>query len=211
VRLLPWVAASLGAALIVVKSKRLCAEADAFLAGQGGSGSWSGSGSGVEPPSSFWGRVRAAEAKEGIVGRSKERRGGAPLAARYPLKLPLRRSKLGVEICRFHNYSQAGCIRGEQGRCPLEHGVCHWCGEPGHIALQCEAEIVENLDAKGEEDEELKMEVEPTPFLYALGGRLRGRTLVSCERLNLSYQGAAWRPVRALSEHRGCEFLEYES
>ena len=87
---------------------------------------------------SFWERVQAAEVKEGILGRSKERRGGAPIGARYPLKLPCRYTEDGVEICRFHNYSQAGCIRGAQGRCLLDHSVCHWCGDRGHIALACE-------------------------------------------------------------------------
>ena len=65
---------------------------------------------------------------------------------------------------------------------------------------------------------------EPAPFLYCLGGRLRGRTLVSCERLNLSQlsseamqkteaqstESGEWEAVRALSEHRGSHGAKHQ-
>jgi hypothetical protein len=110
VRVLPFVTQELGASLVVVKSKRLCATAEEHLAAPAQDGG------------RFWERVLATAAQEGVMGRSKERRGGRP-TPRYPLKLPPRYMPgSGLEICRFHNYSQAGCIRGAEGRCPLEHG-----------------------------------------------------------------------------------------
>ena len=236
VRLLPFVTAQLGASVVVVKSKRLCQTADDHLAGVPLRGAAADAAddqqqaaeeaeevvrdAAAEASGTFWGRVKAGEAREGILGRSKERRGGAPIGARYPLKLPCRYTEDGVEICRFHNYSQAGCIRGAQGRCQLDHSVCHWCGEPGHVALACTAEIA--VDEAEEREEVVRgspLLDEAAPFLYCLGGRLRGRTLVSCERINLTTCKAAplpeadapassaaageWESVRGLSEHRG--------
>lgn len=56
----------------------------------------------------------------------------------HPNKAPLRLSpKDGVTpICRYHNYHREGCKKGE--RCPFEHAVCHWCLQPGHVALVCD-------------------------------------------------------------------------
>ena len=54
----------------------------------------------------------------GRLSRSKERRAGVA-TNRYPLKLPVRYANDAIEICRFHNYSPAGCIRGKLPCCPL--------------------------------------------------------------------------------------------
>ena len=115
------------------------------------------------------------------------RRGDAQVAKCQPLELPVRRTADGIEICRFHNYSPAGCIRVSQGRCPLDHHVCHWCGEEGHAPLACDAQTGgSGTPAAGTEAAAPRpLLARPVPFLYALGGRLRGRTLVSCERLSL--------------------------
>lgn len=133
-RLLPLCAEGLGAAVVVVKSERLSALASKHLAAD-----HSGRGS-------FWERICAAEAEAGRDG-SERRGGGGRGLGRYPLKLPIRYTTIEecdggacatVEICRFHNYASAGCIRLKQNRCPLDHSVCHWCGKKGHVALECE-------------------------------------------------------------------------
>ena len=201
VRLLPYVVETLGAARVVVKSKRLAAVASARQQ------------QGNADDTSFWAAVVAQEAREGIRGRSRERPGGAPVDC-YPLKLPVRYSVDGVEICRFHNYSAAGCIRGSQGRCDLDHLHCHWCGAPGHTALACErtAEDVAGSGGGGGSDGTSPFGTdgrlapplkEPAPFLFCLGGRLRGRTLVNCERLRLVPPAQAWELAPGLAEHRG--------
>lgn len=221
VRLLPFVVIELGASVVVVKSKRLCQTADEYLASLSDQvGQLSEQPAGLNSAGwTFWERVKAAADREGIIGRSKERRGGAPISARYPLKLPVRYTATGVEICRFHNYSQAGCIRGAQGHCSLDHSVCHWCGEEGHVALACEAEVSpagdDEIDAEAVPNAPIALLDTPAPFLYCLGGRLRGRTLISCERINLREITTSgdeatedpvhghWESVQGLSEHRG--------
>ncbi|KAL7556747.1 hypothetical protein ACA910_008084 [Epithemia clementina (nom. ined.)] len=86
---------------------------------------------------------------------------------KHPLKAPLRLSPADNEtpICRYHNYHRKGCQRWMQQQrerqsantaislskdkndgndrvvvgeyCPLDHGYCHWCLKPGHVALKC--------------------------------------------------------------------------
>ena len=84
------------------------------------------------------GNVRARSAfKRAHVARSA--RPASDLFARYPLKYPPRFVRGDVEICRFHNYSADGCIRREKfGMCMFDHEHCHWCGEHGHRAWECE-------------------------------------------------------------------------
>jgi len=84
------------------------------------------------------GNVRARSAfKRTHVARSA--RPASDLFARYPLKYPPRFVRGDVEICRFHNYSADGCIRREKfGMCMFDHEHCHWCGEHGHRAWECE-------------------------------------------------------------------------
>ena len=74
----------------------------------------------------------------------QQRRGGASNSHyAHPLKQPLRNSKTGVPICRFHNYSMVrGCKLFKDDKnlgtnCPNDHTHCHWCREEGHIALRC--------------------------------------------------------------------------
>jgi Putative methyltransferase len=62
----------------------------------------------------------------------------------HPLKAPRVMSPLhvGVPICRYHNYHAHGCFKFSNenaASCPFDHEHCHWCLEPGHIALQCRA------------------------------------------------------------------------
>lgn len=46
-----------------------------------------------------------------------------------------------IEICRYHNYHRLkGCLRFKAGKCNLDHEICHWCGMPGHRALDCDVE-----------------------------------------------------------------------
>eukprot|EP00750_Incisomonas_marina_P025116 INCI5324.4.p1 GENE.INCI5324.4~~INCI5324.4.p1 ORF type:complete len:443 (-),score=67.61 INCI5324.4:26-1354(-) len=64
----------------------------------------------------------------------------------HPLKFPEQRTADGTSICRFHNYSERGCLRhldpkGLGSRCPLDHEHCHACGAAGHIALGCPAAL----------------------------------------------------------------------
>eukprot|EP01052_Picozoa_sp_SAG31_P022949 SAG31_NODE_1855_length_7064_cov_49.836324_4_plen_368_part_00 len=57
---------------------------------------------------------------------------------RYPLNYPQRFSPSGVRICEFHNFDiERGCERGRAGTCRYEHGLCHFCLAPGHIAMEC--------------------------------------------------------------------------
>jgi hypothetical protein len=87
------------------------------------------------------------------------------------------------------------------------HRYCHWCGRAGHIALACTAVSGAAGVLPGAFGAESSVVVHGTgapatpgtaacgappqrltvaaPFLYVLGGRLRGRTLVSAERINL--------------------------
>ena len=131
VRLLPLCTERLGAAVVVVKSERLSALAHAHLVAADAGGA------------SFWERACREAAAGGQGGAD-----AASQTARYPLKLPVRYTTIQpcaggppatVEICRFHNYAAAGCIRRQQNRCPLDHDACHWCGAKGHVARECEA------------------------------------------------------------------------
>lgn len=136
VRLLPFIH-QLHPQFLVVKSKRLVSCAAS------------------RDMEEFWPSVLAIEKAEGITGGSKERRGGAAIS-RYPLKLPVRFNDQGVEICRFHNYSPSGCIRGETGQCSFDHATCHWCSEPGHVALGCEHFLEAGDDSEPLEGERAK-------------------------------------------------------
>jgi precorrin-6B methylase 2 len=155
VRLVPLVInSSSGLKCIVIKSEKLHTMACSALALGGGVGLTPGGGSGdreskgsLTPlPRGFWGDVCATQYGN-IKARSTFKThvpnaASAPGAAhfnRYPLKYPARLNAHGVEVCRFHNYSKAGCVRGAQGRCALDHDTCHFCGEQGHRAQACEA------------------------------------------------------------------------
>jgi hypothetical protein len=68
-------------------------------------------------------------------------------AQRYPLSYPRRyvhsdgAEESQLRICEFHNYDPSGCRKGAAGDCPLSHRFCHFCGEEGHRALVCEAQL----------------------------------------------------------------------
>jgi hypothetical protein len=112
-----------------------------------------GEGPIVRLPESFWLSVCASEVKS-ARNRSSHKsqstsRNASPASlafARYPLRYPKKvfvsKSSSGdgdreVEICRFHNYAEAGCLRLKQGTCSLNHTACHWCGKEGHKASAC--------------------------------------------------------------------------
>lgn len=106
-------------------------------------GSTTGAGSGA-------GSGASAGAGSVAGGTSKRRR------LMHPLKAPLRKTKRGVPICRYHNYDQRrGCLKyrrkteaaGEapESTCPLDHDHCHACGAKGHVAYECECKRVQPL------------------------------------------------------------------
>jgi hypothetical protein len=123
-----------------------------------------GEGPIVRLPESFWLSVCASEVKA-ARNRSSHKskstsRNAAPASlafARYPLRYPKKvfvsksssgEGALEVEICRFHNYAEAGCLRLKQGTCCLNHTACHWCGKEGHKASAC-AEAAEAAKSAG--------------------------------------------------------------
>ena len=60
----------------------------------------------------------------------------------HPLKAPLRKTDDGVPICRFHNYQPQGCKlytdpNRKGTKCTYDHDHCHYCGERGHVSLEC--------------------------------------------------------------------------
>jgi SAM-dependent methyltransferase len=57
---------------------------------------------------------------------------------KHPLQAPKKLSPKDntTPICRYYNYFQAGCAKGED-RCPYDHEHCHLCLKTGHIARQC--------------------------------------------------------------------------
>jgi hypothetical protein len=189
VRVIPWAVEELGSALVVIKSKRLAAVQSSSNCSAAPAPSLN-----AKKMPSFWASVVEAERREGM--RGKTRRG---VADRYPLKMPVRYAAGdGREICRFHNYSQAGCIRGQQGRCDLNHDTCHWCGERGHVAFHCTRVTASQPKSFGADARLCAPLKVPAPFLYVLGGRLRGKTLIGCERMRLG--GVHYQPKRNIND-----------
>lgn len=59
---------------------------------------------------------------------------------RHPLDYPQRRVPNDIRdpplhICRYHNFLDRGCLKGED--CNHDHEHCYWCLEVGHQALIC--------------------------------------------------------------------------
>ena len=138
-----------------------------------------------------------------------------------------------VEICRFHNYdADRGCLRSKRAQqnsevkdCDLDHGHCHRCGGQ-HRAFECPdgnelddlSSVVFRKDEGGNiiatpydgsgailHPEQAKASM---PALLVLAGRLRGRTLATCELLPLSTSSNGtykqqWKALPNLHEHRG--------
>ena len=48
-------------------------------------------------------------------------------------------------ICEFHNFDPAGCRKGADGRCELDHTSCHFCGVVGHRALECAEQLAADV------------------------------------------------------------------
>ncbi|KAL3807057.1 hypothetical protein ACHAXA_008003 [Cyclostephanos tholiformis] len=139
-----------------------------------------------------------------------------------------------VEICRFHNYdAERGCLRSRKTRhdslikgCNLDHYHCHRCGEGGHRAIECtdatthtqrNTTIVFRTNPDGSIvsfpfryhhdplPNSLRDSTPGPPALLVLGGRLRGRTLATCEMMPLLSHSSPrhWIQLPYLREHRG--------
>ena len=145
-----------------------------------------------------------------------------------------------VEICRFHNYdTERGCLRSKKAQinpevkgCDMDHKHCHRCGGE-HRAFECpntntqddgthRSSVVFRKDVDGNiisipfDEHNNTINTTATrdstslPALLVLGGRLRGRTLATCEMLPLSSSDSSnsndtkqWMPLPNLYEHRG--------
>jgi len=62
---------------------------------------------------------------------------GKNVKSRHPLSYPHRSvpSCEGRYICRYQNFLEKGCDKGEC--CERDHEHCYWCGVVGHRALDC--------------------------------------------------------------------------
>ena len=181
----------------------------------------------VPLPGTFWqsvcaSEVKAARARSSHKSQSTSRNASPANEAfkRYPLRYPkklfvsssgdLRRE---VEICRFHNYAEAGCLRLKQGTCALNHTACHWCGTEGHKASACAEAAAAAKSAAGTAG--LAPAAAPTrdpndgtsgdggtsAYVYCVGGRNRGHTVGVVERLCL--ETLTWSRAPRLNEPRG--------
>lgn len=140
-----------------------------------------------------------------------------------------------IEICRFHNYDSRGCLRSKKAEhnsllkgCDLDHCHCHRCGEGGHRAIECphashmqhisSTVFRKNLDGSVASSpfrgkyhsipDSLRDTTRVLPALLVMGGRLRGRTLATCEMMPLSNSSSErdsrhWIQLPNLCEHRG--------
>jgi hypothetical protein len=174
---LPMLAHRAGISSIVVKSPQLCE-----LATQ--------SQSGLED---FWNSVvlptqtailNATTTSTTTVAPTNAA-AGPPLHL-HPMKLNEQFDKVqGIEICRYHNYSKEGCKRGALGRCKMNHTHCHWCGQENHRALECTRPTPGTAQDFGIDARLKPPMAKAAPFLFVVGGRLRGKTLIQCERVLL--------------------------
>lgn len=178
-------------------------------------------------PSNFWASVCTLEvtnARKRSVFKSISAEVPANANfSRYALKLPQKFTDDEVEICRFHNYAQAGCLRMQQGRCDLDHAHCHWCLEKGHVASNCSRAASAATESKNsipglspaaapvrDPNDGTKHDligtidthdVDHSSFIYVVGGRNRGQTVGVVERLDLS--SLTWQRGPRLDEPRG--------
>ena len=165
-----------------------------------------------------------------VIRRLRQTKGAAdcPLST-YPIRYIQQDSKL-IEVCRFHNYDrERGCLRSKRVRenpntkgCEMDHRHCHLCGKVGHKALECTEMHPRNPNASlepmvfAEIDGQLTLlsdvqqcqnvsDKMSLPSLAVLGGRLRGKTLASCEVLPLTTDAShgTWKRMPNLLEHRG--------
>ena len=215
VRALPVVAAS-SPRLVAVKCEALAERAKKCFSGAAP----------VAPlPRTFWPSVCVSEVKAARARsshKSQSTSGNASPAnaafARYPLRYPKKffassGDAAEVEICRFHNYAEAGCLRLKQGTCALNHTACHWCGTQGHKASECAEAAAAAAAAAGTSG--LAPAAPPTrdpndgtfgdggssAYVYCVGGRNRGQTVGVVERLCL--RTLTWTRAPRLNEPRG--------
>eukprot|EP00956_Cyclotella_meneghiniana_P013801 scaffold20263_cov69-Cyclotella_meneghiniana.AAC.1 len=133
--------------------------------------------------------------------------------------------------------SERGCLRSKRARnnpnvkgCELDHDHCHLCGVFGHCALECANHtsevnrmssslepmvfnntngvvVLEPLSKHQQQNRNDNAITYKLPALVVLGGRLRGRTLASCEMLSVSSdqnaEAGQWIQMPNLLEHRG--------
>ena len=225
VRALPVVAASYPR-LVVVKCEALAERSKERIA----------RAAPVAPlPTTFWPSVCASEVKAARARSSHKSQSTARNAspantafARYPLRYPKRffapsgvAAEGLVEMCRFHNYAEEGCLRLKRGTCALNHTACHWCGAQGHKASACaeaaaaaKATAAAGLAAKAVPEPEsndgtgvANRDAGPAAsagdaaYVYCVGGRNRGQTVGVVERLCL--RTLTWSRGPRLNEPRG--------
>ena len=167
------------------------------------------------------------------IRRLRDKKGAAncPLTI-YPPRYVEKEDQGVIEICRFHNYdAERGCLRMKRSKqnpdvkeCEMDHDHCYRCGG-SHRAFECpdislqdtnqssvvfrrtmDGIISEPFD-KHKMDNIATRETSSLPALLVLGGRMRGRTLATCEILRLSTSTPndknQWLSLPNLQEHRG--------
>jgi len=169
------------------------------------------------------------------IRRLRDKKGAAncPLTL-HPPRYVEKENKGVIEICRFHNYdAERGCLRMKRSKrnadvkeCEMDHEHCHRCGG-SHRAYECpdislqqgtnQSSVVfrSTLDGciisvpfdKDKANNTATRETTSLPALLVLGGRMRGRTLATCEMLPLSTSTSndknQWLSLPNLQEHRG--------
>jgi len=164
--------------------------------------------------------------------RDKKGASNCPLTL-YPPRYVDKENKGVIEICRFHNYdAERGCLRMKRSKqnasvkeCEMDHDHCHKCGG-SHRAFECpdislqytnqssvvfrrstDGIIISEPFDKNKANNSATRETTSLPALLVLGGRMRGRTLATCEMLPLSTSTSndknQWLSLPNLQEHRG--------
>ena len=168
------------------------------------------------------------------IRRLRDKKGAAncPLTL-YPPRYVEKENKGVIEICRFHNYdAERGCLRMKRSKrnadvkeCEMDHDHCHKCGGD-HRAFECPDISLQDTNQssvvfrrttdgcitsvpidKNKANNTITRETTSLPALLVLGGRMRGRTLATCEMLPLSTSTSndknQWLSLPNLHEHRG--------
>ena len=144
ISLLPFLERETTANLIVVKNRELGKWAAKHIQDCSGDSSCKAEAGPIPHVKSWWENLKLHYSE---IKQEREKRaprgyhqhnldGAAPVRfTKYPLHYKHRENPQGVFICRYHNYGV--CSQGEGGSCPFDHGHCHHCGQPGHIAKNC--------------------------------------------------------------------------
>jgi len=164
--------------------------------------------------------------------RDKKGASNCPLTL-YPPRYVEKENKGVIEICRFHNYdAERGCLRMKRSKlnsdvkeCEMDHDHCHRCGG-SHRAFECPDICLQDINQssvvfkrtndgcitsvpfdKSKANNTATRGTTSLPALLVLGGRMRGRTLATCEMLPLSTSTSndknRWLSLPNLQEHRG--------